>query len=163
MITKARDFAIQAHGPQKYGEQPYSVHLDSVAAIAQEYGELAQIIAYLHDVVEDTAVGIADIEREFGELVAKCVAILSDEPGASRKERKKKTYEKMARVRGPEEIALLVKAADRLANMRACCADNNDELFALYRQEYPVFRRSAYRPGQCEAIWAELDAMLEAN
>lgn len=27
---KARDFAIIAHGNQKYGDQPYVVHLDEV-------------------------------------------------------------------------------------------------------------------------------------
>lgn len=30
-IMKARDFAVQAHADQKYGNHPYSVHLDAVA------------------------------------------------------------------------------------------------------------------------------------
>ena len=66
MKNKARIFAIAAHGGQKYGNYPYSVHLDAVAKIADEYGEKAAVIAYLHDVVEDTFVSINDIEKEFG-------------------------------------------------------------------------------------------------
>jgi (p)ppGpp synthase/HD superfamily hydrolase len=54
--SKAREFAIKAHGEQKYGEFPYSVHLDEVATIAKPYGESAEIVAYLHDVIEDTSV-----------------------------------------------------------------------------------------------------------
>ena len=69
MIEEARKFAINAHGDQKYGELPYHVHLDAVAEIASEYGETVQIIAYLHDVAEDTSVQLQDIEREFGKFV----------------------------------------------------------------------------------------------
>jgi (p)ppGpp synthase/HD superfamily hydrolase len=52
--NKAKEFAIIAHGDQKYGEHPYSVHVDEVAHIASEYGELDEAVAFLHDVVEDT-------------------------------------------------------------------------------------------------------------
>jgi len=44
----------------------YVVHLDAVAEIVQQYGEPAVVIAYLHDVVEDTSVSLLDIEKEFG-------------------------------------------------------------------------------------------------
>lgn len=159
MITKARAFAITAHKDQQYGKDPYSVHLDAVAAIAKPYGETAQVIAYLHDVVEDTPVSIDDIEREFNLLVAKSVAILSDEPGPNRQTRKRKTYEKMASITGELEIALLVKAADRLANMQACVSNNNKRLTDIYQSEYPVFRQSAYRENSCDEIWAKLDTL----
>lgn len=129
MKTKARDFAVKAHGDQKYGEFPYSVHLDEVASIAKQYGETAEIVAYLHDVVEDTDVTAQEIEAIFGGLVARCVQILSDEPGETRKIRKAATYLKMSAVDGEECLALLVKSADRLANMRACIR-SEDEGFA---------------------------------
>jgi len=32
-MTSARDFAIKAHGDQKYNSEPYSVHLDQVARL----------------------------------------------------------------------------------------------------------------------------------
>ncbi|WP_372741976.1 HD domain-containing protein [Neptunomonas sp.] len=156
MKKKARDFAIRAHGDQMYGSLPYTAHLDAVAMIVKEYGEAAEVIAYLHDVVEDTDVGIDEIASEFGAFVSDCVAIVTDEPGKSRKERKIKTYRKMARVSGEEELALLVKAADRLANVRSCMAGGNARLMATYRSEFPVFKESAYREQLCDEIWSEL-------
>ncbi len=48
---RARDFAIAAHGEQRYGDHPYVFHLDAVAALLAPYGVDAQTIGYLHDVV----------------------------------------------------------------------------------------------------------------
>lgn len=155
--AEAREFAIQAHGDQPYGERPYSHHLDAVAAIAVAYGDVAQTVAYLHDTVEDTSVTLDEVRARFGDLVAGCVALLTDEPGVNRKERKAKTYAKLAQVHGELELALIVKAADRLANVRACIEDGNQRLLEVYCSEHPTFRQAAYRPGRCDELWAELD------
>jgi (p)ppGpp synthase/HD superfamily hydrolase len=157
---QARTFAIDAHSEQRYGDHPYSFHLDAVAALAASYGEEAVVVAYLHDTVEDTQVTIEEITGKFGPKVAACVGLLTDEPGANRKERKAKTYAKLAEVRGPNELALVVKAADRLANVRACLADRKQDLWQLYRSEHAVFKASAYRSGLCEPFWVELDSLL---
>ena len=61
---------------------------------------------------------------------------------------------------GPSELALVVKAADRLANVRACIADRKRDLLDVYRDEQEAFRRAAFRPGLCDALWTELDAAL---
>ena len=158
MKITARQFAIAAHGAQKYGNQPYSVHLDSVAEIAKTFGETATIVAYLHDVVEDTAITLTEVEAQFGSLVAECVGILTDEPGSDRQQRKAKTYAKMAKVDGELELALIVKAADRLSNMRACIETNYQRKLDMYQKEHPVFRTSVYRAGICDDIWSELDS-----
>lgn len=157
MKEKARSYAIKAHGDQKYGEYPYSAHLDEVAKISAEYGVQAEVVAYLHDVVEDTDRTEEDVEREFGSLVARCVAILSDEPGETRKLRKAATYRKMALVQGEERLALLVKAADRLANMRACIRIRDESFLNMYKSEHHVFREAAYRPNLCKNIWNEIE------
>jgi len=160
MQQEARAFAIAAHGDQRYGERPYSFHLDAVAELAAPYGEEAVVIAYLHDTAEDTQATILEIEGRFGPKVAACVSLLTDESGANRKERKSKTYAKLAGVQGPNEIALLVKAADRLANVRACVQDGKKSLWQLYKSEQAAFKSSAYRSGQCEPLWAELESLL---
>lgn len=162
MTSKAREFAIKAHGEQKYGEFPYSVHLDEVATIAKPYGESAEIVAYLHDVIEDTSVTKNEIESIFGSLVARCVQILSDEPGDTRKIRKAATYKKMAEVGGEENLALLVKAADRLANMRACIRIKDEGFLDLYKSENTVFKKAAYRDNLCDEIWMEIDVIQNA-
>jgi guanosine-3',5'-bis(diphosphate) 3'-pyrophosphohydrolase len=160
MHTQARTFAIAAHGEQKYGDHPYVFHLDAVAAIAKPFGEDAMVVAYLHDTVEDTQATLSEIQLQFGSQVAACVSLLTDEPGANRKERKAKTYAKLALVQGPNELALIVKTADRLANVRASVADRKQSMWTLYQSEHAVFKKSAYRAGQCDVLWTELDGLL---
>lgn len=156
MKDLARTFALERHGDQRYGDQPYSVHLDAVARLAAPYGEQAEVIAYLHDVVEDTETPLSEIEAHFGAFVAACVAILTDEAGTDRPTRKARTYAKMALVTGPETLALVVKAADRLANVKACVAGQQQALFEKYRREQAAFYQAAYRPGLCDALWTAL-------
>lgn len=162
-VLKARVYAIAAHGDQRYGAHPYRHHLDAVANILAPFGTTAQIVGYLHDTIEDTDVSHADIETRFGLLVADCVAILSDEAGPDRKTRKTLTYVKMAKVDGDRTLALIVKAADRLANVRACIDDGNHDMLEKYRGEHPNFRPAAFRPGLCDVLWGELDRLLAAS
>ncbi|MES2570989.1 MAG: HD domain-containing protein [Verrucomicrobiota bacterium] len=163
MVETARAFAIAAHGHQKYGERPYVHHLDAVALLLAPYGEQAQVIGYLHDVVEDTTVSEADVRARFGGHVASCVSLLTDEAGATRKEKKARTYAKLALVTGSTELALIVKVADRLANVRACVADGNRAMWETYLNEQPSFKSAAYRAGLCESLWSELDIHLSAK
>ncbi len=160
MHNAARLFAVAVHGEQKYGDDPYSKHLDAVAILAEPYGPHAVTVAYLHDAVEDTSATLAEIEQQFDQFIATCVGLLTDEPGATRKERKAKTYAKMAGVTGPTELALVVKAADRLANVRACIAGARAEQWEVYRSEHEAFYSAAYRSGLCDPLWAELQQLL---
>lgn len=158
---QAREFALEYHGEQLYGDEPYSVHLDAVAELVRAYGEEALVVAYLHDVLEDTEAELADLEAEFGAFIAQCVSVLTDEPGDTRQLRKRLTWRKMSKVSGKLELALLVKAADRLANVRACLADDNQSLLKIYREEHLQLKASAYRPGLCDPLWEELERLLE--
>lgn len=160
-VLQARAYAVQAHGTQMYGDKPYVFHLDQVAALLKRYGDDAQVVGYLHDTVEDTAATEEDVAQVFGQFIADCVGLVSDLPGPNRKTRKAKTYARLAKVRGEKELALVVKAADRLANVRMCIKENNHKLLDVYRQEQPVFFRAAYRPGLCEDFWRELQQLLQ--
>ncbi|WP_291987679.1 HD domain-containing protein [Candidatus Accumulibacter sp. ACC007] len=160
MLDEARSFALAAHGSQRYGDLPYSFHLDEVVTLLAPYGSQAQVIGYLHDVVEDTTVTDIEIRDRFGPLVAECVCLLTDLSGASRAERKAGTYARLATVSGAAELALVVKAADRLANVRSCVLDDRRGLMTVYRNEHASFRRSAYREGLCDPLWLELDVLL---
>jgi (p)ppGpp synthase/HD superfamily hydrolase len=161
MKEKAREWAVTRHGDQMYGKHPYSVHLDAVALVARPFGREAETVAYLHDVVEDTEATLEQVRAEFGDLVAACTGILTDEPGEDRKERKEKTYKKMAAVTGEEELALIVKTADRLANVQACVKDNNEKKLVTYQSEHLVLKKSVYRQGLCDSLWHELNAILD--
>lgn len=156
----ARSFAVHAHGDQRYGRHPYSHHLDAVAELARPYGDEAEAVAYLHDVKEDVeGVTLAHLREPFGEDVAEAVDLLSDPPGATRKERKAQAYARLAET--TNRLALIVKPCDRLANMRACLADGNARLLEVYRSEHSAFRAAAYRVGLCDEIWRELDELAD--
>ncbi|WP_198422245.1 HD domain-containing protein [Gimesia chilikensis] len=159
-VIEARDFSLKAHADQQYGDQPYAHHLDAVVTLLDEHGPQAQVIGYLHDVVEDTDFTCEDIETRFGKLVADAVAILTDEPGKNRKERKQKTYEKMSQVTGDLQIALIVKTADRLANVQASLETDRKDKLKMYQKEHPAFKTAVYRPELCDALWEKLDAAL---
>ena len=106
----ARAFAIKAHGEQKYGDQPYSVHLDDVARRVRELGFTSvehEIVAYLHDVLEYTEVSPAELEEKFGAKVRGAVEQLTgdlDDP------------EYLKRM---DELAFSVKLAELLSNVAA--------------------------------------------
>jgi len=156
----ARTYAIEQHGAQRYGHRPYVWHLDAVVALLEPWGEPAVTIGYLHDVVEDTAATLADIQDTFGATVAAAVDLLTDAEGPNRRLRKERTYARLAEVRGELEIALVVKAADRLANIQACLADGRADKLAMYAAEQEHFKTAAYRPGRCDELWGEMERLL---
>ncbi|MBL3529097.1 MAG: bifunctional (p)ppGpp synthetase/guanosine-3',5'-bis(diphosphate) 3'-pyrophosphohydrolase [gamma proteobacterium endosymbiont of Lamellibrachia anaximandri] len=162
LLHRARAFAVEAHGAQRYGDKPYIYHLDQVAGLVESYGNDAQAIGYLHDVVEDTPVNRLEVAEVFGHFVGACVEIVTDEPGRTREERKRKTNQKMRRVSGSHELALVVKAADRLANVTACITERNNVLLERYLREQAVFRSAVYRKGLCDDIWTRLSECLKA-
>lgn len=163
MLDKAKQLAVTAHGDKMYGQEPYSSHLDAVVELLEPYGDVAKAIGYLHDVVEDTDVDIRAIENGFGELVANCVSLLTDEPGKNRRERKETMYARLKQVEGKEELALVVAAADRLANVQACIAHKNKEnkkLLKMYRAERDAFRDAVYRQDLCEDLWSRIETAI---
>lgn len=160
-VAAARDFAIQAHGIQRYGGGPYVRHLDDVAALLVPHGEDALVVAYLHDVTEDTDVPLGQIWCRFGGFVSRQVMIVSDELLAPRGERKRWVNAKLAAAGPDDHVALCVKAADRLANVLACRRDADGRRLELYRREHPPFRQAAYREDLCETLWQRLDDLLQ--
>jgi (p)ppGpp synthase/HD superfamily hydrolase len=157
---KARRFAIAAHGDQKYNSHPYSYHLDAVVDLLSPFGETAQVIGYLHDVIEDTSITRSEIEEDFGSFVADCVAIVTDEAASTRKERKERTHAKISKVTKEFELALIVKAADRLANLQASMTEESATWLAMYRKEHADFRAAVYRSGLCDDLWDDMAAAL---
>jgi (p)ppGpp synthase/HD superfamily hydrolase len=130
-IAQARALARQAHDAtgQTYNGRPYIIHPEQVAACVAGFTDdpLAQVVAYLHDTVEDTAVTLAEIEAQFGAEVAADVAALThtdpDEP----------YMDAIARAaRRPR--ARLVKLADLRANMAAFDDPACDKPHAKLRQ-----------------------------
>lgn len=160
-MTTALQFAIERHQGQMYGPKPYVTgHLCPVAVLVVSSGfpELEDA-AYLHDVAEDTATTIEEVQDEFGPETAVLVWAVTSEPGKNRKERHTATYPKIARV-GTKAIAL--KLCDRIVNVEECLATEDAKL-QMYRKEHVDFRAALYQEDsdpRVLALWARLDELL---
>ncbi len=138
-LYKARAYAIEKHNGQQYGSFPYQVHLGNVISVLMRFSvfpvsqEHYHLLAgaWLHDVLEDTAVSKEELEKEFGTEIADIVNALSDEPGANRKERKDKMYQKLVK----NHDAIIVKLADRIANTEFSLINGNTGLYKMYQAE----------------------------
>ena len=142
----AMKFARGAHGDQKYGDKPYSYHLEMVFRNAQRYGgsRAAKIAAVLHDVIEDTPISKEQIAEKFGSHVADIVDLVSNQPD------KAETYKRIR----TDKDAVFVKLCDRLANVTE--GKKNDK----YRKEQPLFKSILYRPGEFDDLWDAIEERL---
>lgn len=155
---RAKSFALRAHGDQKYGEFPYSYHLERVVSVLVRFGKDTEELvcaAWMHDVVEDTEFSREDVAERFGEDVANLVFCVTYEDGKNRVERAEKTYPKMSACRD----AVVLKLADRIANVEEGIRSGSS-LVKMYRKEYADFRNALYESGHAEEMWSHLDSLL---
>lgn len=119
IVQQAKEFAIKAHGNQKYGKMPYEYHLQQVVNKLMYWRDLGQwevtdeclAVAWLHDVLEDTDTSLTDLEQHFGDEIGYQVMMLSKASPAS--------YDVYIRLIKKEKVAKLVKMADTLSNLEA--------------------------------------------
>ena len=161
-IVAARDYALRAHGDQRYGERPYSFHLDAVVTqILRFHGaeveEELLVSGFLHDVLEDTPVTADELRERFGSRVTELVHAVTKEPGVTQRERDQVTWQKIVET----EAAVRLKLADRVANVESCWETRSRKLFK-YKSEYPRFRGALYTDarGPEQQMWTLLDELL---
>lgn len=161
-IERSRQISFAKHGSQTYGRGEsivsYTRHLEDVVDILRRFNHTDPnliIAGYLHDSIEDTDMSYNDIRSMFGEVVADIVYCVTDELGKNRKERKARTYAKIAGNRS----ALVIKLADRIANIEYGIHTKSD-LVQMYRKEQNDFKKSLFVPGFVEDMWKHLDLIL---
>ena len=128
-------FAIKAHEGQKrkYTGEDYIVHPMAVARLVSQHGgsEIQQAGALLHDVVEDTAYTLADINALFGDEVATMVQWLTDTSKPEDGNRAvRKAIDRKRLAEAPAE-AQFVKLADMI--------DNSLSIFVFDKSFAPKF------------------------
>lgn len=123
-LNKAYVFSMKVHGSQtRASGDPYFSHPVEVAGILTDYRlDTASIVTgLLHDTVEDTVATIEEIDRLFGDEVARLVdgvtklsrlELQSPESGHA------ENFRKLLLAISEDIRVLLVKLADRLHNMR---------------------------------------------
>jgi GTP pyrophosphokinase len=159
-IQKAWEFASKYHeGQLRVSGEPYMSHPLAVARILA--GMRLDVVCIetglLHDVVEDTSVTVADIQKNFGEEVARCVdgvTKLSKIDFFSAEDRQAENYRKMLLAMVNDIRVIIVKLADRLHNMRTlgCLSPERRERIAKETLEiYAPIAHRAGRPGFSES------------
>ncbi|MCF6279557.1 MAG: RelA/SpoT family protein [Flavobacteriaceae bacterium] len=153
-IRKAFELSVEAHSTQrrKTGE-PYIYHPIAVAKIvAYEIGlgPKSIIAALLHDVVEDTHYTLEDIEREFGETIARIVngltkiSRLNKEQDASIQA---ENFRKMLLTLNDDVRVILIKIADRLHNMQTMDAMPPHKQLKIASETLYIYAPLAHRLG----------------
>ena len=155
LIRQAFEVAVDAHKDQrrKSGEA-YIFHPISVAKIvAQEIGLDATSIAaaLLHDVVEDNPdYTISDIERMFGETVAKIVDGLTKISSLKKDmdvSLQAENFRKMLLTLNDDVRVIIIKIADRLHNMQTMDSMRDDKQVKIASETLYIYAPLAHRIG----------------
>lgn len=161
-IKRAFTLALEAHKDmrRKSGE-PFIFHPLSVAEICVEeigLGTTSIIAALIHDVVEDTDIELADIERIFGRKIGKIVDGLTKirgvfEYGTSAQA---ENFRKMLFTLSEDVRVILIKLADRLHNMRTLESMPRNKQLKVASETIYLYAPLAHRLG-LNAIKTELE------
>ncbi|MBN8577033.1 MAG: bifunctional (p)ppGpp synthetase/guanosine-3',5'-bis(diphosphate) 3'-pyrophosphohydrolase [Cytophagales bacterium] len=162
LIKRAFTIAMEAHKDmrRKSGE-PYIFHPLSVAEICVEeigLGTTSIIAALLHDVVEDTDIQLKDLERIFGNKIARIIDGLTKirgvfEYGTSAQA---ENFRKMLFTLSEDVRVILIKLADRLHNMRTLDSMPRNKQLRVSSETIYLYAPLAHRLG-LNAIKTELE------
>ncbi|MBI4158536.1 MAG: HD domain-containing protein [Candidatus Yanofskybacteria bacterium] len=128
LVERAKAFALEAHKGQKRWnreETPMATHIKEVATLVEQSSgnEVEIAAAWLHDVVEDTPVTLAEITANFGNEVAAIVDGLTDLPEFSRMLTLERKTAQARRVSDESDSVKHVKLADQISNVRSVAVD----------------------------------------
>src|SRR6202023_518966 len=147
----AFEMAAEAHKTmrRKSGE-PYILHPLAVSQICVEgsgLGVRSTICALLHDVVEDTDISLEDIERDFGNEIARIVDGLTKianviDVNASQQA---ENFKKILLTLTDDPRVILIKLADRLHNMRTLDSMKREKQLKISSETVYVYAPLAHR------------------
>lgn len=162
LIKKAFTISLEAHKDmrRKSGE-PFIFHPLAVAEICVEeigLGTTSIISALMHDVVEDTDIELADIERLFGKKISKIIDGLTKirgvfEYGTSQQA---ENFRKMLFTLSEDVRVILIKLADRLHNMRTLDSMPRNKQLKVANETIYLYAPLAHRLG-LNAMKTELE------
>ena len=168
IVEKVKKYSFKKHDLpsecQRYGNNPYSIHLNNVVIVIKRYLYLLDkdvhddVVAsgWGHDLIEDTDTSPRNLVEIFNERIADIVFRVTNERGFDRKEKNFKTYPKI----WVNDLAIFVKLCDRISN-----TDNSKKtghrMYAVYKDEYPVFRYALKVRSLYQDMWEELDKLYD--
>jgi (p)ppGpp synthase/HD superfamily hydrolase len=130
-------------------------HAQGVADVLRRagYDEGAQVLALLHDVVEDTPRTIDDVRDAFGEPIAEMVGALTEDPSMTRyAQRKRDLRTRSIAARSPVvDVAL----ADKIATLRHALVTQtkvSDRKLRHYTVTLQLALTAGLAPGLCKQL-----------
>ena len=153
LVRTAFEMSVDAHKTmrRKSGE-PYIFHPLAVAMICVEeigLGVRSTICALMHDTVEDTDITLEDIQREFGNEMAKIIdgltkiATVVDNNTTQQAE----NFRKILLTLTDDPRVILIKLADRLHNMRTLDCMKREKQLKIASETIYVYAPLAHRMG----------------
>lgn len=167
MVERARLFATAAHHAvgqvRKYTGEPYINHPAEVVGILAGSGAARPEMlaaAWLHDVVEDTQVGIDIIRTEFGDWVAALVEGLTDISKPEDGNRKVRKAIDRAHTAGQSPACKTIKLADLISNTRSI-VERDPEFAKVYLAEKRLLLE-VLRAGD-QGLWQQAALLVEVH
>jgi GTP diphosphokinase / guanosine-3',5'-bis(diphosphate) 3'-diphosphatase len=159
LLLRAYRYSARAHtGQKRRSGEDYVVHCVQVARILADLQLDSTTIAagLIHDVVEDTAITVPDVEREFGPEIAQIVDGLTkigNLPFTSKEERQAETYRKLLLSVARDARVIIIKLADRLHNMRTLDWMPDDKKRLIAQETRDIYAPLAHRFGMAKVRW----------
>ncbi|MDB4915454.1 MAG: RelA/SpoT family protein [Gemmatimonadetes bacterium] len=160
LLARAYRFSAEAHkGQTRNSGDPYVTHCVEVAKILADLQLDTTTVAsgLIHDVVEDTAVTVADVEREFGKEIAAIVdglTKIAKLPNAgSNQDRQVESYRKLLLSIAKDARVIIVKLADRLHNMRTLDFLPEEKRRRIAQETRDLYAPLAHRFGMAKMRW----------
>jgi guanosine-3',5'-bis(diphosphate) 3'-pyrophosphohydrolase len=159
LLTKAYETASKAHSDQnRLSGEKYIQHPLHVADILVDLHLDSETLAtaVLHDVVEDTQVTLAELEKGFGPDIAKLVAAVTKLDKISMYSAEQVQAENIRKmlVAMAEDIrVVLIKLADRLHNMRTVEALPPERRTRMAQETFDIYAPLAHRLGMWQLKW----------
>jgi len=153
LVRQAFEMAADAHQSmrRKSGE-PYIFHPIAVAEICINeigLGVRSTICCLLHDTVEDTDVTLEDVQREFGNEIAKIVDGLTKISNVldANSSKQAENFRKILLTLTDDPRVILIKLADRLHNMRTLDYMKQEKQLKIASETVWVYAPLAHRMG----------------
>ncbi len=159
LLAHAFEYSQRAHqGQKRKSGEDYITHCVEVGKIlADLYLDTASICAaFLHDVVEDTDVGVDEIQKEFGEEIATIVDGLTKigrVEFSSSTEQQAENFRKLLLSMARDARVIIVKLADRLHNMRTLEALPVNKRRRISLETRDIYAPLAHRLGMAKIRW----------
>ena len=158
-VRDAYELAKEAHaGQRRASGDEFVSHAVEVATILALLGlDTDSLVSGLvHDVVEDTTVSLADIDKRFGESVSTIVdgvTKIGRVEFRSHTEQQVNTYRKLLLSMARDARVILVKLADRLHNMRTLDALKPGKQRRIALETREIYAPLAHRLGMAAIRW----------